>query len=1050
MTDTTRPPQFRVLHLSDLHVGGPQLGDQPKIVGGVLKDVAGQHRERPIDLVVFSGDLSWNGKEQEFALAREWLLDPLMELLQLDAERVVLVPGNHDVDRDLVDQYAEKGWSDATQTREGANALMDDGTAFARATARLEAWEQFAGAFYDGAGVSAATTLARIHRIDIKGMTLGVAALNSAWRASSDADKSRLLIGERQLVPALAAIEDLDLPFVAVHHPLDWLASFDHDVARAEFASRGVMVLCGHEHISDPVSMRTAGGTVVFSRAGSLFSSLGYHNAYSLIDIAPRDGQSEFVLRTWWPKRREFDEGTDTAASGRVPLPWPSESQAEVSVRLRYSAVVATLSDTVQVRSVLADRQEGDRSFDDLVVPPRFLPSRYREASAAISVDPNKRLERVDPVAQLSDHRVVVIAGEPEGGVSTSLYWILKQHFDRDALRAPIFMKFDGNFGHTDLERAAVRALRSYGVQASRQNLPPLFVALDDVVTRESVALDRLARLIGKRSNDYFALGCKESDYETLADSLTAAGIDHTVAFVAPFGRRELRELLGRASDGGDDLLDRVMTIVGKEALPRSPFVLSALVAVLSEQVDPSSLNESGVLGEYVDLLLSDETLVDLERLGMDKLRRERLLATFAVRLTESDTRTLPRLDAESYLEQYFRAQGWLSASPGRVIDSLIRRRILAANDDMVGFRHPALFSFFQGVACVNDARFAAQLRENPLDNAAALRHAAGLRRDDDALLEFVTELVIQRLEQLGEPQLELYETSVSVNSSAWLEQELEVTAPIPTSSEIDERVDHLDDLQAGRRSQSPAPKSDDQQLGDSVALLSQILRNTELSTNLSLKQRALRTATSGWVTTGALILGHAAEAGLARQMLGLFGAQDEEMTEELLPLLNAFLRQMVLAMTALGMSSLIASRHMEAVVQEAVADEELMSEPVTAFLLTILYCRLGLRDWPEQLRTIYARHRADARVAPALRSWALFHYRITPDQREADRLEAALLDIYRPEGVGHGATAVATRGMAKSEVLQKLHKLRASAQHAHNTIEPKLDPLDIEERASE
>src|SRR5207245_9681307 len=72
-----------------------------------------------------------------------------------------------------------------------------------------------------------------------------------------------------------------------------------------------------------------------------------------------------------------------------------------------------------------------------------LLPSRYREATAAISLDPASRLERLDPLAQLEDQRVIVIAGEREAGVSTSLYWILKQHFDRDALRAPVFLTFD-------------------------------------------------------------------------------------------------------------------------------------------------------------------------------------------------------------------------------------------------------------------------------------------------------------------------------------------------------------------------------------------------------------------------------------------------------------------------------------------------------------------------------------------------------------------------------------------------------------------------------
>jgi hypothetical protein len=520
---------------------------------------------------------------------------------------------------------------------------------------------------------------------------------------------------------------------------------------------------------------------------------------------------------------------------------------------------------------------------------------------------------------------------------------------------------------------------------------------------------------------------------------------------VAPFGRRELRDLLERASQESA-LLDRVMTIVGREGLPRSPFVLSALVAVLAEQGDPSLLNESGVLGGYVDLLLSD-ALVDLERVGMDKRRREYLLARLAVRLSESEAGTLPRLDAEEYLAGYFRAQGWLTASPGRVIDSLITRRILASEDDMVGFRHPALFSFFKGAAYGDDDEFAIRLRSDPLVNAAALRHAAGLRRNDSELLGFVADFVESRIRDAGGPQPERYAPKLLLDPSSTLERELDTTAPTFTEREWDEHADHLADMRAGSP-QEPTPENrDGREIGQCASLLSQVLRNTELSTELELKQRALRTATTAWVATGARILNQLAQAGAAREMLGRFGVNPDELdsseAEKLLPLLDEFIRRVIVVMLAAGMADQIASRHMEAVVREAVSDQELMADPVTAFMLTLLYTRLGLRDWPEKLLEVYQQHRADAMVAEGLRSWAFYQYRTTPDEEEVRRLEATLVAIYDPTGVGRGGAAVITRGIAKSGTLQKLRSQRAESSHARSTIESKIDPLDFEEKGA-
>jgi hypothetical protein len=360
-----------------------------------------------------------------------------------------------------------------------------------------------------------------------------------------------------------------------------------------------------------------------------------------------------------------------------------------------------------------------------------------------------------------------------------------------------------------------------------------------------------------------------------------------------------------------------------------------------------------------------------------------------------------------------------------------------------------ALFTFFQGAAYSDDEAFAARLREDPLANAAARRHAAGLRRDDAALLTFASEFVEKRVDQVGGLRLELYAPAV-VDSSSSFERELETAPPVFTEREIDDHVDHLADVRAGRRQSPPSEHTEGRRLNQAVALLSQVLPNTELSTELELKQRALRTATAGWVATGAQILDHAARTGVARQMLARLGAaQDEDddtSVDELLPIFDEILRRLVVLMIAAGMSDLIASRHMEAVVREAVADEALMSDPVTAFLLAILYARLGLSDWPEQLRTIHERHRDDELVASGLRAWALTQYRTTPDEREATRLEGTLVAIYRPSGVGHGGGAVVSRGKVKDDILNKLRSQRAESHRARNVIEPKLDPLDVED----
>src|SRR4051794_38177390 len=115
----------RLLHISDLHAR-PALADQAQVLDGAVEDLVRLHSESPIDAVIFSGDLSYSGQDEEFELARRLLIDPLLDALDLPLERLVLVPGNHDVDRGAIEPFQEKGLRDTLVDNESVGNLLED------------------------------------------------------------------------------------------------------------------------------------------------------------------------------------------------------------------------------------------------------------------------------------------------------------------------------------------------------------------------------------------------------------------------------------------------------------------------------------------------------------------------------------------------------------------------------------------------------------------------------------------------------------------------------------------------------------------------------------------------------------------------------------------------------------------------------------------------------------------------------------------------------------------------------------------------------------
>ena len=87
-------PRIRILHLSDLHF---TRDDDHLQLLNILDEDLGDPR---IDHLVVSGDLSDRCKEAGYERAREFLCQ-LQSKRAIPQERCVLVPGNHDAERDL-------------------------------------------------------------------------------------------------------------------------------------------------------------------------------------------------------------------------------------------------------------------------------------------------------------------------------------------------------------------------------------------------------------------------------------------------------------------------------------------------------------------------------------------------------------------------------------------------------------------------------------------------------------------------------------------------------------------------------------------------------------------------------------------------------------------------------------------------------------------------------------------------------------------------------------------------------------------------------------
>ena len=85
---------IHILHLSDLHI---ESGSQAAVYRTQLEtDLTKELGVRRLDYLVLSGDIASHANEDEYRAAFE-LVDGLVKRFGLDPDRVLVVPGNHDV-----------------------------------------------------------------------------------------------------------------------------------------------------------------------------------------------------------------------------------------------------------------------------------------------------------------------------------------------------------------------------------------------------------------------------------------------------------------------------------------------------------------------------------------------------------------------------------------------------------------------------------------------------------------------------------------------------------------------------------------------------------------------------------------------------------------------------------------------------------------------------------------------------------------------------------------------------------------------------------------
>lgn len=348
-TNDDRP--IRILHLSDFHFTAGKAWDADPVFHALARFIAKEVNDGlSPDLVVITGDVAFAGVAEEYQLARAWLDEQLWPALPQDfpRDRLLLVPGNHDVDRKKVNLTAHAVQAtllSAGDQNQIAEILADAG----QRDVLLKRHAAYLAFLSDWSGETQPLPWWQ-RSIEICGTRLYVAGLDSAWMACGDGDRGRLLQGRYQIHQTVlhSSADGADWRLALLHHPWDYFAEFDGHEARSTIHQHCDLLLRGHLHSpqTERVVPPDPSRACLELAAGCVYENSRYPNAFQWIELHCQPRRIKVLYRAWIQGAWAIDRNRPGCPDGEAWFNenFPKEQLVSEGANVRESLAAASVN----------------------------------------------------------------------------------------------------------------------------------------------------------------------------------------------------------------------------------------------------------------------------------------------------------------------------------------------------------------------------------------------------------------------------------------------------------------------------------------------------------------------------------------------------------------------------------------------------------------------------------------------------------------------------------------------------------------------------------
>lgn len=682
-----------ILHLSDAHLqaGGGEFEERARAIKAAVQT---RSTDLIAMLVVFSGDIAFSGKAQEYELARVFidrLFEAIRDLSGITVFGPVIVPGNHDcnfeVEGDVRPQLLSSlpsRFEDLDlngQTVEQLTNVQADFFDFERDYSKVER--------------NKADRLYYSYSFQHQNKSVLLHCFNTAW-----VSRLKELQGQLLFPQSIQPVRPQTLPDLVVsvfHHPYAWLEATNGRQFLKFIESFSDIVLTGHEHEGDAYIRDSSSNAHVHYVEGSALQAPGAAEGFNFITADVKKMEYE-VLRFL---KKDGDS---------IYAPEPIQTTPFVrnpSLMKQYFENVPEFKKYLcALESAFSHPVKKALEVDDLFV--------YPDLSARSLLDKQDNMVSSLSVPDfIASHKYVMISGTPMSGKTTLAKKLYRDFQDRFKY-VPLLVPSEDIRGHVGnaLSAATQRAFREQYPREQLENFrqldPSRKVLLIDNWNVLKFNKKGKARLLANAKKEFdivVTLGTDVSWLQELVDLEGSDLADFRLCEIKEFGFRLRSQLItkwhtvGREFDLDEgEITHRISesehvldSVIGKSIVPSHPFYILYVLQI--NELDSQNPVAHGSYGHVYEALLTFR-LASVSVKTSDLGGKFTYLSLIAYRLFHAQKKYLTPSDLKELHEEFDKEYA-LSKSQDTMLRELEEARILGRFGEDVGFLHKYSYYFF-------------------------------------------------------------------------------------------------------------------------------------------------------------------------------------------------------------------------------------------------------------------------------------------------------------------------------------------------------------------